>query len=249
VTPTTPSAVTRYPLALALAALAPLSVSAGPPLFNFTAITLQEGSGFELGDDRRRILTLEHYSLWNWGDLYTFYDRTRNDDDGDLSHYGEISPRLSLAPLGLTTRTPWTRDLLLAGTYEYGSDGYHAWLGGAGVTWDLPPFSHLETDIYYRDSHGLDGATWQLTLVWALPFTTGPLHWTLDGYLDLRGAEGDSHADANFNPQLKLDLGRLAGWPGHLHTGVEYYHWQHKYGVAGVRERVLAPLVQLRFSL
>jgi nucleoside-specific outer membrane channel protein Tsx len=179
--------------------------------------------------------------------FYGFCDAARADATGQRSHYCELSPRLSLALFGVPTRSAWIKDILIAGTYENGSDGFEAFLLGGGLTWDLPPFSHLETDLYHRDTRGLDGSTWQLTTAWALPFTTGALHWLWDGYLDIRGAEAGAAADQNFNPQLKLDLGRLFGVPDHFYAGVEYYHWNNKYGIQGLQERVLAPLVQARF--
>ncbi len=184
--------------------------------FNVTALTLQQGDGFEVGDSRRQIATLEHYSLWNWGDVYAFYDRIHEDDSGRYSYYGELSPRLSLSLLGLDTHGGLFKDILLAGTLERGSGGFEANLIGTGLTWDLPPFAHLESNLYYRDTKGLDGSTWQLTLAWVLPFATGPLQWQLDGYLDLRGAEGAAASDLNFNPQLKLDIGHFFDAPGHF---------------------------------
>ncbi len=165
-------------------------VVAAHNLFNATALTLQQGNGFEFGDSRRQIATLEHYGLWTWGDVYAFYDRIREDDSGRTTWYAEISPRLSLSVFGLDTASTYVRDLLIATTFERGAGGFRANLAGAGVTWKLAPFAHLETNLYYRDTRGLDGATWQLTAAWVLPFATGPLHWVFDGYLDWRGAEG-----------------------------------------------------------
>jgi len=77
------------------------------------------------------------------------------------------------------------------------------------LTWNVPGFSHLETNLYYRDTHNLPGTTWQITTSWALPFETGPIHWMFDGYIDVRSQEGNAKADVNFNPQLKIDLGRF----------------------------------------
>jgi len=217
--------------------------------FNVTALTLQQGDGFEVGDSRRQIATLEHYSLWNWGDVYFFYDRIREDESGRYAYYGEFSPRLSLAALGMDTSAGPIRDVLLATTVERGSGGFKAHLVGPGLTWKVPVFAHLETNLYYRDTRGLDGETWQFTAAWVLPFATGPLRWQFDGYLDVRGAEGDAASDWNLNPQLKVDVGAAFGLPGHVFAGVEYYHWHNKFGIEGVDERVLSPLLQCRFSL
>jgi nucleoside-specific outer membrane channel protein Tsx len=225
------------------------TASALENFFNVTAITLQQGDEFQVGDSRRTIATLEHYGLWDWGDVYTFYDRIREDSSSRVSYYAELSPRVSFSILGVDARSALFKDVLLATTLEKGSSGFEAYLIGPGLTWDLSPFAHLESNLYFRDTKGLQGSTWQLTLAWVLPFTTGPLHWQFDGYMDLRGAEGSATGDLNFNPQLKLDLGAPFGNAGHFFAGVEYYHWNNKFGIEGVNERVVSPLLQVQFGL
>ena len=140
------------------------------------------------------------------------------------------------------------KDILIATTLERGSGGVEANLIGPGLTWDLPPFVHLETNLYYRDNPDISGSTWQLTVAWALPFKLGSLDFLFDGYADIRGSEGGLEEDFNFNPQLKLDLGKFAGYPGILYGGVEYYRWDNKFGIKGVDERVLSSLIQARYS-
>lgn len=217
-------------------------------LFDFNAITIQQGHDFEVGDSTRQIATLEHYSLWDWGDFYAFYDRIREDKSHRLSYYSEWSPRLSLSLLGLNTRSNWFKDVLIATTYENGANDFEAYLIGPGVTWNVPWFAHLETNLYYRDTHNQPGSTWQITAAWALPFKTGPIHWVFDGYTDIRGSEGNVKSDVNFNPQIKIDLGRFFDLPEHIYAGIEYYHWDNKFGIEGINERVVSPLLQVRFS-
>ncbi|QYZ66281.1 MAG: ion channel protein Tsx [Gammaproteobacteria bacterium (ex Lamellibrachia satsuma)] len=217
-------------------------------LFNVNAVTLQQGDGFEVGDSRRRILTLESASVWNWGDLYAFYDRAEGREGGDPSYYFEVSPRLSLGVLGIESRPPMIKDLLIATTFERGLGGFKAHLIGPGLTWDLPPFAHMETNLYYRDNPDLSGSTWQFTAAWVMPFELGSIGFLFDGYTDIRGSEGGVAPDLNFNPQLKLDAGRLFGYGEMIYAGFEYYHWNNKFGIDGVNERLLSPIVQVRIS-
>ncbi|MBL3601722.1 MAG: hypothetical protein JMN25_17970 [gamma proteobacterium endosymbiont of Lamellibrachia anaximandri] len=216
--------------------------------FNSNRITFQQGDGFEVGDSRRNIWTLEHISGWNWGDLFFFYDRIDGLETDSLSYYTEFSPRFSLAPLGFEARPPMVRDILLASTLEKGSGGFKAYLAGPGVTWDLPKGMHLESNLYLRDNPDLSGATWQFTTAWSLPFSLWAVDFLFDGYADLRGSEGGNKGDLNFNPQLKVDLGKLVGYPQIIYAGVEYYHWNNKFGIEGVDERLLSPLLQAHYS-
>lgn len=45
-------------------------------------------------------------------------------------------------------------------------------------------------------------------------------------------------------PQLRLDLGALWDWPGRLEAGVEYSYWRNKFGIDGVVESVVQPMVK-----
>ncbi len=127
-------------------------------------------------------------------------------------------------------------------------DGFKAHLIGPGLTWDLPPFAYLETNLYYRDNPDLSGGTWQFTAAWVMLFELDPLGFLFDGYTDIRGSEGEAGPDLNFNPQLKLDVGRLFGYEEMIYAGFEYYHWNNKFGIDGVNERLLSPIVQARIS-
>ncbi len=118
-------------------------------------------------------MTLEHASVWNWGDLFIFYDRTQDRELHEYAYYLEISPRISLVNLGLRNESPLIKDILIATTLERGSDDFKANLIGPGITWNLAPFTHLETNLYYRDNPDLHGGTWQVTAAWVLPIKLG----------------------------------------------------------------------------
>lgn len=244
--------MTRFqstPLAIAL--LASLSVSApvqAELFFNTNAVTYQQGGDFEVGPDQRQIITLEHASAWNWGDLYLFYDRIRR-DDGSWEYYSEFSPRLSLGLFGVKpAEHGLVKDILVSTTLERGSKDFEAKLIGPGVELNLPGFAVASANLYYRDTDNLAGETWQITLAWVRPFSLGTTDWVFDGYADIRGDEGPARGDINFNPQLKLDLGKYMGLPRSIYAGIEYYNWHNKFGIKGVHEHLVTPLIQGRFS-
>ena len=214
----------------------------------FRSLTMQEGDGFEVGDDKRQMVTLEHVSAWSWGDLYAFYDEIKEKNTNITSYYYEISPRFSMQLYGLNVDSNFIKDILLATTLERGSSDAKAYLIGPGVTWNLPPQFHLETNIYFRNNPDLDGNTWQLTTAWAIPFNTGLNGFLFDGYIDVRGSEGNAKSEINFNPQIKVDLGQYAGYPGIIHAGIEYYYWNNKFGINGANERALSILLQAHHS-
>jgi nucleoside-specific outer membrane channel protein Tsx len=229
----------------------PFSSSASDALiFNDNSLTFQQGDRYKVGDNNKEIWTLEHLSVWNWGDVFFFYDHLIEQGNDHSGYYYEVAPRLSLSNLtGNSFAAGPVKDLFLATTYERGSDGFNAWLLGASLDWDIPGFAFLSTSTYYRDTEGLAGDTWQATIVWNIPFTVGALDFQLDGYTDIRGNEGRSKGDVNFNPQLKVDLGALLGFPKILYGGVEYSHWDNKFGIEGVDERNVSGLLQVKFAL
>ena len=231
--------------------IGPMAHAQSPLSFNLNGFSYQHGDHYRVVDHEQDIWTFEHLSLWNWGDMYFFYDdlHQQNLDRHDYYYYYEWSPRISFGKL---TGQPYelgpVRDVLLSSTYERGSDGFNAWLLGFGLDWTVPGLDFFSTNFYYRDTEGLEGDTWQTTIVWTFPFSIRNLDFVFDGYTDIRGDEGLAESDLNFNPQLKLDLGKLLGYPQILYGGIEYNHWNNKFGIDGVNERNVSGLLKLQFS-
>lgn len=241
----------RRSLVIVLFLLHPLPLPAAENLYNFTSLTVQRGQDYVLGDNAREITTLEHYGLWDWGDIFAFYDHSRFLNDNNVGYYTEINPRLRLLSLDQsTTNTQWRpSDIFIAGALEQGSGGYQARMLGMGLNWRVPHVSNLQTNFYWRDDRQQAGSTWQLTTVWVAPFSLGGLTGVFDGFADLRAPEGTASNDLLINPQLKIDMGEPFGLPDTLYFGVEYVWWRNKFGIKGVNESVLSPLIQWRFSL
>jgi nucleoside-specific outer membrane channel protein Tsx len=216
------------------------------------SLTLVTGGDFRVDPETRHTLTFEHASGWGFGDLFVFVDATRYHGDRGDTYYGELSPRLSYGKLsGTGMRAGRLRDVLLAGTLEFGRGDVETLLLGPGFDLAIPGFDFFQVNLYRRfPLHGQDGATFQITPVWAV--THGP--WRFDGFIDWNvDSDGTYASNLHVNPQLKYDLGRQFGWRDRaLQVGLEYSYWKNKYGIrdsAGFRtdQRALSLIVQGHF--
>ncbi|WP_226664708.1 outer membrane protein OmpK [Microbulbifer aggregans] len=192
-------------------------------------------------DSSRTVMTFEHASGHSWGDLFLFSDYLVSDDNS-TEWYTEISPRLSLGKLsGKELAYGPVKDVLLAGQLELGNmddpdhltaTGPHFMntLTGVGFDLDVPGFTFFQANLYQRNNED-KADNEQLTLAWGLPFTLGSEEFLYDGFLDWASASADAHSTMNFTSQLKWDIGARAGKPKKLYAGVEYVHWNDKFGI------------------
>jgi len=208
------------------------------------------GNNFKLGDETRSTITFEHANGWKYGDNFFFVDITNPDRSGDKTDtgfYGEISPRLSIGKIaGKDLSFSIVKDVLVAGTLEVG-EGFHNQLYGLGFSLDLPTFAFFDLNIYVRDNLNESGTTYQITPVWALPFSIGSVKMVFEGFIDFAGKEGNTAANFDAQPRLLVDLGNFWGAPDCLYAGTEYIHWHNKFGVDGVDEKVFQGMVKWVF--
>ncbi|MBU8871422.1 MAG: hypothetical protein KOO60_11210 [Gemmatimonadales bacterium] len=205
-----------------------------------TSMSILNGSGYELASSEdATILTLEHASGWAYGDNFLFFDVFQPFED-DTGIYGEWHPRFSFGKISKSDLSfgP-VKDVLLATELNFGC-GNRAYLYGLGLDLDIPHFSFFAVNFFIRDDPTIvDETTFQISPSWNIPFTLGETKWTLGGFLDYAGAEGDNQeAHLLFVPQLLLDVSNFADAPGNLFVGVEYQSWTNKYGVDAVEESV-----------
>jgi len=215
---------------------------AGAELWSSTNIQYLYGTNYELGDDTRSIVTLERVSGWAYGDNFFFVDITNPDRSGEAtetSYYGEISPRLSIGKMtGQDLSFGIISDVLLTFTAELG-EGFRNYLYGVAVDLKLPAFSYFQVNWYIRNE--MEFATdrgEQVTLVWGLPFKTGPLDWSFEGFADYAWGVDPSEDNLIAGPRLLVDVGEAFGAPGTLQAGVEYQIWRNKFGIDGIDEDV-----------
>jgi len=217
--------------------------------YSDTSITLLHGTGFEIDPHLQTTVTIEHFSDWAFGDLFTFIDYYKFHGT-DTDWYGEFSPRLSLGKISgydlsfalFHSDYLIVEDLLIAGTYERGEkpDLSEAFLLGLGF--DLK-FSMLEligyegfryanVNIYARKDPGSGFEDIQLTFAAAYPFTIGRAKFLADGFIDYVAGLGPKAENLHFVPQVKLDIGNFWNRPDQLYLGFDYDYWSNKYGVA-----------------
>nr|WP_010133692.1 outer membrane protein OmpK [Microbulbifer agarilyticus] len=215
-------------------------------LWSDNSLTALHGKNYEVNyglstdDSTRNVLTFEHVSGHTWGDLFMFGDYLKS-TDGSAELYGEISPRLSLGKLGNDVAFGPVKDVLLAGQLELGNtddpdnllvtgERFVNKLAGVGFDLDAPGFAYLQANLYHRNNEKRADNE-QLTLAWGLPFTVGSESFLYDGFIDWASASRDVHASMNFTSQLKWDIGARSGNPKKLYAGVEYVHWNDKFGI------------------
>jgi len=221
---------------------------AGSAQWSSTNIQYLKGSSYELGDDTRSIVTLEHVNGWKYGDNFFFVDITNPDRKGDLTpteFYGEISPRFSLSALsGSDLKTGIFKDFLITTTMEVG-ESFHNYLYGLAADLELPGFKVFQVNWYIRNEiTAQTDLGQQVTLVWLLPFDMGSSSWVFEGFLDY--AYGNKPHEDNIitAPRLLIDVGKFFDAPGTLQAGVEYQMWRNKFGIDGVDENVAQAMVK-----
>lgn len=239
-------------LSCALAACLPAAALA-ETTFSNTSLTLLYGSDYEvLAEDDQVVMTFEHVSGHNWGDLFFFVDRlmAKSSASNDKETYGEFSPRLSLSYLtGNQLSAGPIKDVYLAGTYEFNASGvqFDNYLYGFGLDWDVPGFNYVQTQFYYANNELSDNDL-QFTLVWGMPIALGSSLFMFDGYIDWSSAEDTHAAEFHFNPQLKLDLGNYFNNPGKFYVGIEYSYWHNKFGIQNAdTENLVNALVKVHW--
>lgn len=210
-------------------------------LWSDFSITALKGSNYQVGDNDRTVLTLEHASGNSWGDSFLFVDRLES-DDGFTETYGELTLRYALFN---------SDDSLLSGVYLAGSteigDGFSNYLYGIGLDIAVPHFNYFQANFYLRNNEFARRSE-QLTLVYGVPL--GPLYF--DGFIDIASATTDDFGNAqkrqiNFTSQLKYDLAPHFELSNKLFVGIEYVYWNNKFGIDGVDERNVNLLLKWHF--
>lgn len=221
--------------------------------FSTTNFQYLRGNNYELGDQQRSIITVEHADGWAYGDNFFFVDVTNPDRNGNKTgtgFYAEFSPRLSLGKIsGKDLSYGIFKDYLLTTTLEVPeSPASKVYLYGLAVDLDLPGFAFFQVNYYVRNSLAPNVDTGsQITLAWLYPFATGNVKWVFEGFVDYAFGEDPLEDNLLMGPRLLVDLGALSGSPNKLYGGVEYQYWDNKFGIDGVKESVAQAMVKWLF--
>jgi len=205
------------------------------------SLTYLKGSNYELGDNDQQIFTFEYASSSTWGDMFLFMDRIEA-SNGENSTYSEISPHIHM----LAFNFGFVENLYFAPAAEFGPETN--WLTGLGTDLIIPYFQYAKLSLYHKNNGDGDNSA-QLTLSWAIPLDQNVL---IDGFIDVMGSyqknNGSTYASSlNATSQIKYNLSGYLGLDTPLYVGIEYVHWNSKYGVAGVDERNVNALIKYHF--
>ncbi len=233
----------------------PLFVLAAPLTYGFdwsnSNLQVLYGSDFELGDNDRTTVTVEHANGWKYGTNFFFVDTVSRGDIG-IEVYAEVYSYLSLNKItGLQLGFGPVQELsVVAGlniSNKPENDNFKAYM--AGISFDLSNawFDFLQLDITaYKDDSVSGRYGIQFTPVWSLPFTLAGVKFKFRGFTDFR--TGNTNNSGNFHilaqPQMLIDIGDLAGWKSDsVYIGVEYSYWYNKFGLKGVIESTVQGMV------
>jgi nucleoside-specific outer membrane channel protein Tsx len=230
------------------------------------SLTYLYGKDFKVNPRIQQTVTFEHADKWKYGDNFLFIDKIfyngqADANKGGTTYYGEFSPRLSLGKIfDRSFAFGPVKDVLLAMTYESGEGDNEAYLVGAGFDLAIPGFNYFTLNIYQRNTEGSrpGDRVWQITPAFSYTIPVGRSDILIDGYMDWvvdndQTRRGTYHANLQFNPQVKYDLGKALNLGAkQLYVGVEYSYWKDKYGIDSrgnldSNQSVTSALVKVQF--
>lgn len=239
--------------------------------FSTTEVQLHYGDGYRMGsnanfatnfdeDTQRETITLEHFSTNDIGDLFFFVDFTHDENNNKIAgrdesdQYGEIYYHLHGSNFGLTfDEGSLIQGLDLGIGLNQGTD-VSIGLAGPRLGLNIPGFNFFTLAVYAYDNfedpfnRNLD-TTYQVTAVWNAPFEIGSQKFVAQGFVDFIGSQDKGvKSQIVFSPQLRWDIGHAMGRPENkIHLGVEYTHFDNKFGIKGVDEDSASIFLGLRF--
>ena len=206
------------------------------------------GSDYKLGEEDRKIITIEHANKWRYGDFYTFCDITYQDGKSGETAYCEATPRVSLSKVtGKDMSFGIIKDVFIAGQIEKGEGGMERYNIGPAVNLDIPNFKFFKVNLFLRNNPDREDKTFQVYTAWNMPFHIGETKMLFEGFADIFGEEGGKTVPSQLlQPRVLVDVGDMV-WekPGKLFVGFEYQYWHNKFGVDGVTESL--PQLQVKW--
>ena len=195
------------------------------------------------------ILTVQNAVAWKLGDSFLFVDILEDGGDDGFNEkdlYGEWYPTLSFSKLsGTEFGFGPIRDIALISGINFDADAdVFKYLPGVRVSWKLPGFVFLNTDVtaFIDASSGVarGGAprtsdSFMVDVNWLLPFKIGGQSFALGGHTEYIGEMTDELGNQLrgwilSQPQLTWDLGAVFGAANQLLVGIEYQFWRNKLG-------------------
>jgi hypothetical protein len=135
------------------------------------------------------------------------------------------------------------------------------WLPGVRLSWSLPHFAFLNTDItgYIDDSSGVDDGgvpsetdSFMVDVNWALPIAVKKYSFSVEGHVEYIGSRinefgQDIHWWILSKRQFRFDLGKLLfSSSDKLFIGIEWQIWINKLGDDNTDENAVQALIVWR---
>jgi len=198
------------------------------------------------GREDQMIATYKQNNTWSVGDSFLFLDIAHlgNIENGG-NFYFEWQPRLSLgqlfrdAPLAFG---PFSDVFFMAEIDRVHNKRVHnnIYLAGLSSNLALPGFRFFKFSLLARNDPTQPGSAGQITLSWNYPFTLGSQQFSIEGFLDSAGSEGNASNFTIVQPQFLWTYNEL------LKFGLEYNYWHNK-GRAGFNETAWQLMMRFTF--
>ncbi len=169
-------------------------------------------------------ITLEHYSSFEYGDIYGFIDYAIADDkflyhDDKTDAYGEFSPRLNLSKVTSTDLSfSFVKQLYLAFQYNSDKSRYNAYLFGLGSDLNIYGFDVFGLNVY-KKNQSIGEDTYQLSPYYKTKKIFGIFH--IDGFIDW------TEYDFLTQNQFLFDMKRALNI-NNLFIGAEWHYYKQK---------------------
>lgn len=238
------------------------------------SISILRGDNFR--DDQgyrstRTTLTIENFSVWEYGTVFFYYDITEpmGRDQGSKYYsnqfFGGIAPTLSLSKL--TNRDlsyGLIRDISLRFEIENGSANgmanFQNYFYGLQYDFALPGFDFFSLNTVLRDNPRAHGVGFQLGMFWQMTHEfEGSHRLKFTGFLATSPWDGNnSNKDFSLldpegrflttQPQLLYDVGnKLYGKKDRIEAGLEYGYFLNRFQFYKWDEKVLQVMAKFSF--
>ena len=242
---------------------APPVLAQGQPSFSVSNVNVRYGWTFQEPDIAenvpKNIFTFENTAAGRWWSSYLFVDVLRSWSEADANAkevYGEWYPTLSLRALSGRDRSKGVLgDVGLTIGLNTGvrSTGPSPFVVLPGLTFSLnvPGFDFVAINaLAYIDRGRFQGqptdctaTAFQVTPSWSLPISAGKTTLKVNGFVDLTTRHAHCEAQILTTPRVLLDLSAYWQKPGVLYVGFDWLYWHNKYGISGLKDNLVLPVV------
>lgn len=178
---------------------------------------------FDTKNGGKTTITLEHYSAFEYGDLFMFMDASRADDsfkyhDSKSDFYGEVAPRVDLGKItGTDLSFLFVKKVYLAAQYNQG-EAYKAYLYGLSADLEIPGFYVFGISAY-KKNQSIGDNNYQLTINYLSKKLFDTVY--IDAFIDW--------TEFDFLSQQKVLIDVAKPFEGHnLAVGVEWHYYTQK---------------------